>query len=128
MMDRYGTDQKAIQYNGNIVLALIAWDYFTSKRNRQLPYIMEVKICRNLCFFFCLRGCSYGVELAPPSLRNSYKNIMCSYERWANPPRWYLIWFCWDPTKVRWKFSTWTRASGKTRHSGLEFFLKSFFF
>ena len=50
MMDRYGTDQKAIQYNGNIVLVLIAWDYFTSKRNRQLPYIMEVKICRNLCF------------------------------------------------------------------------------
>ena len=24
MMDRYGTDQKAIQYNGNIVLVLIA--------------------------------------------------------------------------------------------------------
>ena len=39
-----------------------------------------------------LRGCSYGGELArlgglarlveiSPSLRNSYKNIMCSYEK-----------------------------------------------
>ena len=39
-----------------------------------------------------LRDCSYGGELArlggmahlgeiPPSLRNSYKNIMCSYEK-----------------------------------------------
>ena len=43
-------------------------------------------------WFVLLRGCSYGGELAQlgglarlveisPSLRNSYKNIMCSYEK-----------------------------------------------
>ena len=53
------------------------------------------------------RGCSYGGELArlgglarlgeiSPFLRNSYKNIMCSYEKWASPPRWHLTWFCRD--------------------------------
>ena len=26
---------------------------------------------------------------------------MCSYEKWANPPRRDLTWFCRDPTKVR---------------------------
>ena len=55
------------------------------------------------------RGCSYGCELAhlgglarlsqiSPSLRNSYKNIMCSYEKWASPPRWGVTWICRDPT------------------------------
>ena len=45
-----------------------------------------------------IRSCSYGGELArlgrlarlgeiSPSLRNSYKNVMCSYEKQANPPR-----------------------------------------
>ena len=54
-----------------------------------------------------LRGCSYGGELArlselahlgeiSPSLRNSYKNIMCSYEKWTGPPKWDFIWFCRD--------------------------------
>ena len=54
-----------------------------------------------------VRGCSYGGELArlsglahlgeiSPSLRNSYKNMMCSYEKWTGPPRWDLIWFCRD--------------------------------
>ena len=56
-----------------------------------------------------LRGYSYGGELArlsglarlseiSPSLRNSYKNIMCSYKTWASPPRWDLTWFYQDPT------------------------------
>ena len=72
--------------------------------------------CTRLNWFRGLRGCSYGGELAQlgglarlseisPSLRNSYKNIMCSYEKWASPPRWDLTWFCRDLTKVRWKFS-----------------------
>ena len=33
-----------------------------------------------------------------PSLRNSYENIMCSFEKWASPPLWNLTWFCRDPT------------------------------
>ena len=52
-------------------------------------------------FQVIVRGCSYGGEparlggLAPlseisPFLRNSYKNIMCSYEKWASLPRWDL--------------------------------------
>ena len=56
-----------------------------------------------------LRGCSYGGELArlgglgrlseiSPSLRNSNKNIMYSYEKWTSLPRWDLTWFCRDPT------------------------------
>ena len=56
-----------------------------------------------------LRGCSYGGQLArlgglahlseiSPSLRNSYKIIMYSYEKWANLPRWDLTWLCRDPT------------------------------
>ena len=55
-----------------------------------------------------LRGCSYGGELTrlgglvrlgeiSPSLRNSYKNIACSYDKWASAPRWDLTWFCRDP-------------------------------
>ena len=46
----------------------------------------------NLKNIICLRGCSYGGELARlaglarlseilPSLRNSYKNLMCLYEK-----------------------------------------------
>ena len=91
-----------------------------------------------------LWGCSYGGELAwlgglarlgrlarlgeiSPSLRNSYKNIMCSYEKRASPPKWDLTWFCRDPTWVRWKFSIWTRASGPARQGGISF-LKSILF
>ena len=57
---------------------------------------------------FFHNGSLYGGELSrlgglanlgeiSPSLRNSYE-IMCSYEQWASPPRWDLIWFCWYPT------------------------------
>ena len=45
-----------------------------------------------MLYFSSFRGCSYGGELArlgglarlgeiSPSLRNAYKNIMCSYEK-----------------------------------------------
>ena len=48
-----------------------------------------------------LRGYSYGIAQTrlsglahlgevSRSLRNSYKNMMCSYEKWARPPRWDL--------------------------------------
>ena len=51
-----------------------------------------------------IRGCSYGGEVTwlgglaylskvLPSSRNSYKNVMFSYEKWASPPRWDLTWF-----------------------------------
>ena len=54
-----------------------------------------------------LWDCSYGGELAwlggqargiSPSLRNCYKNIMRSYDKWASLPRWDLAWFCQDLT------------------------------
>ena len=55
------------------------------------------------------------------SLRNSYKHIMCSYEKWASPPKWDLTWFCRDPTWVRWKFSLWLRTNRSARQGGIEF-------
>ena len=72
------------------------------------------------------RFCLSGGELAPsagltrlgeisPSLRNSCKNIMCSYGKWARPPRWDIAWFCRDPLQARWKCSISTRASGSAR-------------
>ena len=93
----------------------------------------ETKLQRHKVF----RGCSYERELARldglPHLgeisicfRNSYKSIMCSYEKWASPPRWNLTWFCRDPTLVRWKFSIWTRAYGPARQDGTAFSLISF--
>ena len=56
-----------------------------------------------------LRGWSYKGELArlsglahlgeiSPCLRNFFKNIKLSYEKWASPPRWDITWFCRDPT------------------------------
>ena len=73
---------------------------YTASRNSR----SEV-FCKKSVF----RGCSYGAELARlgglarlseilPSLRNSYKNIKCSYKKWASPPGWDLTWFCQDPT------------------------------
>ena len=76
-------------------------------------FIMQITVARNIKLIMSLRklfrGCSCGGELArlgglarlgeiSPSLRNSYKNIMCSYEKWPSPPRWDLTWFCRDPT------------------------------
>ena len=86
-----------------------------------------------------VRGSSYGGELVrfdrlahlseiSSSLRNSYKNIMCSYEKWASQPKLDITSFCQDPTKVRWKFSKWTRTSGPTQQGGIEFWLITFGF
>ena len=96
--------------------------------------VLIVRICLKI-----LRGCSYGGELArlgrlahlgeiSTSLRNSYKNIICSYEKWDSLPRWDLTWFCRDPTKMGWKFSIWTHVSGLARNSRTEFSWISFFF
>ena len=60
----------------------IVWMFHSRKVNERINHIHER----------ALRGCSYGGELArldelarlseiSPSLRNSYKSIMCSYER-----------------------------------------------
>ena len=63
---------------------------------------------REVCLKFTittLRGSSYRDEVAwldrlarlseiSPSLRNSNKNIMCSYEKWASAPRWDPHRFC----------------------------------
>ena len=84
-----------------------------------------------------LRGCLYGGELVQlgrlacpgeisPSLTNSYKNIMCLYEKWACLLMWDLTWFCRDPTWVRWKSSTWTHGSGSARQGGIEVSFISF--
>ena len=57
--------------------------------------VYEKKVSHIFLHVFCLhslRGCSYGGKLTrlgglarlsevSPSLRNSYKNIMCSYEK-----------------------------------------------
>ena len=110
-----------------------------------VPYVRHfygtiITILTHICdisLLSVLRGCLYGGELAwlgglallgeiLPSLRNSYKNIMCSYEKWASPPKWDLTWFCRDPTQVRLKFSMWTCASGPAQQGGIEFSLINF--
>ena len=74
--------------------------------NKTLMKVGNITKAATFKSFFHLRGCSYGGELArlgglarlseiSPS---SYKNITCSYEKWASPPKWDLTWFCWDPT------------------------------
>ena len=62
------------------------------------------------------------------SFKKSYKNTICSYEKWASPARWDLTWFCRDSTYVRWKFFIRTRASGPAWQSAIEFSLISFVF
>ena len=81
----------------------------------KLPYVTMILPVTLIIFTqspvlnFWLRRCLYGGKLArlgglahqdkiSRSLRNSYKNIMCSYEKWALPPRLALTWFCRDPT------------------------------
>ena len=64
-------------------------------------------LSQNFHILSSFRHFLYGGELArlgglahlgeiSPSLRKSCKNIMCSYGKWARPPRW--AWFCQDPT------------------------------
>ena len=66
--------------------------------------MMNFKILKKSFYKILLKGYSYGGEQArlgglarlgeiSPSLRNSYKNIMCSYKNWASPPRWDLTLF-----------------------------------
>ena len=79
--------------------------YQVSRTRRNKPFC-QMRVTANICSVFHFppphfRGDSYGGGLAQldglghlcqisSSLRNSYKNIMCSYEKWASPPRWVL--------------------------------------
>ena len=79
--------------------------------------LLDITLVLNVLYkwdYFCLNGltsCLYGGELArlgglahlgeiSPSLRNSFKNRTCSYDRWARLPRWDRTWFCRDPTEI----------------------------
>ena len=79
--------------------------------------LLDIALVLNVLYkweYFCLNGltsCLYGGELARlgglahlgeilPSLRNSFKNRMCSYDRWARLPRWDRTWLCRDPTEI----------------------------
>ena len=102
-----------------------SWDDFystfiwnlLSHFNQKFVMLLEKDFCNKqwrkaiiqINVLILLRACSYGGELArlsglarlseiSPSLRNSYKNIMYSYEKWASPPRWDVTCFCRDPT------------------------------
>ena len=90
-----------IEYN----MRAIFIEKLYTKYETSLRHSSELRICLDKeskaaitliyifnCFFINLGGCSYGGEIArlgglahlgeiSPSLRNSYKNIMCSYEK-----------------------------------------------
>ena len=73
-------------------LSLFIWSYFTKKCWLFPPlYFRSFSLCRAF-FLVIFRSCSYGgwlIQLGglarlgeiSPSLWNSYKNIMCSYEK-----------------------------------------------
>ena len=111
----------------------------TCRLNEQFSPLQGLKYRKSTIIMISVRlsGCSYGGELTRfcglahpgkilPSWRNSYKNIMCLYEKWASPPRWNLTWFFWDLTLARWTFSIWTRSGGPAQQGGMEFSLISF--
>ena len=97
-----------------IYIYIFIYIYISLDYIHRIPVMKwETKLQRHKVF----RGCSYERELARldglPHLgeisicfRNSYKSIMCSYEKWASPPRWDLTWFSVDPTWNTPRFSS----------------------
>ena len=81
-------------------------DFLKDKFTLVKGLIISIEYCFGIPFTY--RGCLKTGKLArlgrlvhlgeiSPSLTNSFKNTLCSYEKWASPPRWDSNWFCWDP-------------------------------